>query len=303
MIKTKLREYGADFSLLLVAVAWGGTFFIVQDAVEDTPVYTFLFWRFFFATLIMSIIFYKHVVKIDRETLKAGSLLGLFMFLGFAFQTFGLTYTYSSTVAFITGLNVVVVPFAVFVIFKKKASIYSIFGAVCAVVGLYFLTQNEATGGFGYGEIYSFICAVMFALHITYTDFYAKKFNSMALVSVQFSVVALLSFICSLAFDGKIMPQSFDGVFLQALIATVLFATIFAFLVQTIMQKFTTPAKTAIIFTMEPVSAGIFGFYVAGESLMPVQLAGAGLILAGMLCAELGTYFRNKKSIVYAEAE
>lgn len=296
MIKTKLKEYGADFSLLLVAIAWGGTFFIVQDAVAETPVYTFLFWRFFFATLLMSLIFYKHVLKIDKETLKAGSLLGLFMFLGFAFQTFGLTYTYSSTVAFITGLNVVVVPFAVFLLFKKTASIYSILGALCAVVGLYFLTKNDVSGGFGIGEFYSFICAIMFALHITFTDFYAKKHNSMALVSVQFGVVAILSLIGAFFLDGKVMPKSFDGVFLQALIATVLFATIFAFLVQTIMQKFTTPAKTAIIFTMEPVSAGIFGYYLADESFMPMQIMGACLILFGMLSAELGTYFRDKRA-------
>lgn len=303
MIKTKLREFGADFSLLLVAIAWGGTFFIVQDAVEDTPVYIFLFWRFFFATLIMSAIFYKNILKLDKATLLAGVVLGLFMFLGFAFQTFGLTYTYSSTVAFITGLNVVIVPFAVFVIFKKKASVYSIFGAICAVVGLYFLTNSTPSGSFGIGEIYSFICAIMFALHITFTDSYAKKFNPMALVSVQFAVVAVLSFVGAFFVDGKIMPKSFDGVFLQALIATVIFATIFAFLVQTIMQKFTTPAKTAIIFTMEPVSAGIFGFYVAGESFSMVQMAGASLIVAGMLSAELGTYFKNKKISSYAKAD
>lgn len=295
MIKTKLKEFGADFSLLLVAIAWGGTFFIVQDAVEKVPVYIFLFWRFFLATILMALIFYKHIYLIDKTTLKAGVLLGVFLFLGFAFQTFGLTYTYSSTVAFITGLNVVIVPFAVFLLFKKKASIYSIFGAVVAVIGLYFLTKNENSGGLGYGEIYSFICAIMFALHISFTDFYSKQCNAMAMVTIQFGVVAVLSLLGAFVFDGYFIPKTFDTVFFQALVATVLFATIFAFLVQTIMQKFTTPAKTAIIFAMEPVSAGIFGYYVADESFVSSQLLGALLILFGMLLAELGTYFRNKR--------
>ena len=61
------------------------------------------------------------------------------------------------------------------------------------------------------------------------------------------------------------------------------------------MQKFTTPAKTAIIFTMEPVSAGVFGYYFAGEQFYATQLFGAGLILFGMLSAELGTYFRSRR--------
>lgn len=295
MIRSKLKEFGADFSLLLVAVCWGGTFFIVQDAIEDTPVYIFLFWRFFIAAILMGLFSLKDLKKLNMDTLKAGSLLGLFMFLGFATQTFALTYTYSSTVAFITGLNVVIVPFAVFLIFKKKASIYSLLGAVIAAVGLYFLTNNEDLGGFGKGEIFALICAVMFALQITFTDVYAKKHSAFLLVTIQFFVVALCSLFGAIVVDGHIMPQSFDGVFLEALVITILFATIFAFFTQTVMQKFTTPAKTAIIFSMEPVSAGIFGYYFAGESFYAIQLVGAGLILFGMLSAELGTYLRNKK--------
>lgn len=295
MIKNKLKEFGADFSLLLVAICWGGTFFIVQDAIEDTPVYIFLFWRFLLAALFMIVISFKDFKKFDVATLKAGVLLGLFMFLGFAFQTFGLTYTYSSTVAFITGLNVVIVPLAVFLFFKKKASIYSLFGAICAAIGLYFLTNNEMGSGFGIGEFYTLICAFMFALQITFTDAYAKKHSAFLLVTIQFLVVTVLSFAGAIFMDGHIQPKSFDGVFLEALIITVIFATVFAFFTQTVMQKFTTPAKTAIIFTMEPVSAGVFGYYFAGESFYILQLMGAGLILFGMLSAELGTYLRNKK--------
>jgi drug/metabolite transporter (DMT)-like permease len=295
LIKSKVKEFGADFSLLLVAIAWGGTFFIVQDAVEKTPVYIFLFWRFLFAAVLMGLIFYKHMRLLDKATLKAGVVLGIFLFLGFAFQTFGLTYTYSSTVAFITGLNVVIVPFIVFLFFKKYASIYSVFGAVIAVIGLYLLSVNENNGGLGLGEIYSFICAIMFALHISCTDFYSKKCNAMAMVTVEFAVVAILSLVGAVFSEGYFIPKSFNQTFFQALIITVLFATIFAFLVQTIMQKFTTPAKTAIIFTMEPVSAGVFGYYFADEVLGVSQLVGALLILAGMLLAELGTYFRKRR--------
>ena len=297
MIKSKIKEFGADFSLLLVAICWGGTFFIVQDAIENTPVYIFLFWRFFIATGFMLLISFKALKNLDIAILKAGVILGLFMFLGFAFQTFGLSYTYSSTVAFITGLNVVIVPIAVFFIFKIKVSIYSVFGALFAVIGLYFLTNSHA-GGFGLGEFYTLICAIMFALQITYTDVYAKQYSAFLLVTIQFAVVSVLSLLGALFLNGHIMPTSFEGVFLEALIVTVLFATVFAFFTQTVMQKFTTPAKTAIIFTMEPVSAGVFGYYFAGESFTSIQLMGAGLILFGMLSAEVGTYFKKRRNSV-----
>ena len=294
MLKDKIREYGADFLLFLVALAWGSTFFIVQEAVDSTPVFIFLFWRFLFASLLMAVFSYKRVKKIDLQTIKAGFVLGLFMFLGFAFQTFGLTMTLSSTVAFLTGLNVIIVPFLLYILFKTKASIYSIFGALIAAVGLYFLTYGGSLG-FGLGEFYAFICAVMFALHIVFTDRYSKRYDVMLLVVIQLFVVAVFSLFSSLAFDGNFMPSHIDSTLVYALIVTVLFATVFAFGVQTAMQRYTTPAKTAIIFTMEPVSAGVFGYFFANEILSVPQLFGAFLILFGMVSAELGTYFRDKR--------
>ena len=294
----KIREYGADFLLFLVALAWGSTFFIVKEAVESTPVYVFLFWRFLFAFLLMALVSYKRLRSVDFTTLRAGSILGIFMFLGFAFQTFGLTMSLSSTVAFLTGLNVVIVPFLLYIIFKTKASIYSVFGAIIAAIGLYFLTYGGKLG-FGLGEAFAFICAVMFALHIVFTDRFSKKYDVMSLVTIQLGVVALLSCVASLLFDGYLMPKELNSTLIYALIATVLFATVFAFWVQTSMQRFTTPAKTAIIFTMEPVSAGIFGYLFAGEVLSLAQLLGAFLILFGMISAELGTYFRDKRRREY----
>jgi len=293
-----IKELGADFLLLLVAIAWGSTFFIVQDAVGETPVYTFLFWRFFLAALLMSLISYKHLKNLNKEVLKAGGVLGLFMFLGYAFQTFGLKYTFSSTVGFITGLNVIVVPFASYLIFKHKASIYSLIGAITASVGLYYLTLNSEIG-FSLGEFYAFVCAIMFALHIVFTDYLSKRHNVYLLVSIQFFTVALCSLVGGLVMDGNIMPAKVDELLINAIVITVLFATIFAFWVQTAMQRFTTAAKTAIIFTMEPVSAGVFGYFFAGELLSWMQMFGAALILGGMLIAELGSYialwlFKNK---------
>jgi len=298
LLKDKIREYGADFLLFLVALAWGSTFFIVQEAVDSTPVFVFLFWRFLFASLLMAIFSYKRFKEINLQTIKAGFVLGLFMFLGFAFQTFGLTMTLSSTVAFLTGLNVIIVPFLLYIIFKTKASIYSIFGALVAAVGLYFLTYGGSLG-FGLGEFYAFICAVMFALHIVFTDRYSKRYDVMMLVVIQLFVVAVFSLLSSLAFDGNFIPSYIDSTLIYALIVTVLFATVFAFGVQTAMQRYTTPAKTAIIFTMEPVSAGVFGYFFANEILSVPQLFGAFLILFGMVSAELGTYFRDKRRREY----
>ncbi|ATB68292.1 permease of the drug/metabolite transporter (DMT) superfamily [Sulfurospirillum diekertiae] len=293
MISNKFKELGADFLLLMVAVAWGSTFFVVQAAVNETPVYTFLFWRFSLAGLLMALISFKQIRYLNFKVLKAGALLGLFMFLGYAFQTFALTYTYSSTVGFITGLSVIVVPFVTYLIFKQKASMFSTLGAIIASVGLYFLTLNNELG-LSLGEFYAFVCAMMFALHIVFTGHLSRQHNIYLLVMIQFLTVGICSFIGGFMMEDSIMPPNTNRLFVDAIAITVIFATIFAFWVQTAMQRFTTAAKTAIIFTMEPVSAGIFGYFFANELLTFPQICGAVMILGGMLTAELGSYYMEQ---------
>jgi len=81
--------------------------------------------------------------------------------------------------------------------------------------------------------------------------------------------------------------QQLNVAVLFAATFTAVLATALAFGVQTVAQRFTHATHTALIFAAEPVFAGLFSFLLIGELLSPRQLAGCGLILAGMLVSEL----------------
>ena len=278
----------ADFLLLIVAIFWGITFKLVQNAIADIPVFMFLFLRFFSAFLLMFIIFYKKI-SFDKNSIIAAFTLGVFNFLVFSFQTFGLLYSPSSVVAFITGLYVILTPIVAFFLFKKHISIYAIIGVVLAFLGIYLLTGADISG-FGKGEIFTLISTFFVALHINYTDIYSKKYNLYTLVTFQFLAVGVLSLLFTPFEKGDI---NFSSDVIIALIVTVLFATVFAYFIQTYAQKFTTSTKTAIIFAMEPVSAAIFGYFY-GEHLTSVQITGALLVVLAMLVSETGDLFFRK---------
>lgn len=286
MTKKKLLELRADFLLLTVAIAWGVTFLMVQDAIETVPVYAFLFWRFGIATILMAIIAYKSYHRLNKETIIYGIILGIFLFSGFATQTFGLTYTKSSIIAFLTGLNVIIVPFLAFVIFKQHVRKMVFVGSILAAIGLYLLTMSGGLS-FGLGEILGLICAAFFALQIVFTDIYSKKVDVFMLVLFQFLTVTILSLLFSLSVDNVTFNLDFDYTFIKAVVVTSIFATVYAFLIQTYMQQFTTPTKTAIIFAMEPVSAGVFGYFIGNELLNSTQIIGAVIILFAVLIAEI----------------
>ncbi len=290
----KLKEFGADIVLFSVALSWGATFVIVQDAIKDIPVFAFLFLRFFLSFLLMFFFCFKYFKQLDKQLLQAGIFLGSLFFLGYATQTYGLVYTKSSIVAFITGLNVIIVPIVVYIFFREKVYIFSIVGAVIAAFGLWLLTGGGSVDSLGKGEFYSFLCAVFFAVHIVFTAKLSKKYNTFLLVSIQLLSVALLSLLTSLAIDPFTFPKVYTFPVILALVTTVLFATVYALFMQTYMQQFTTPAKTAIIFTMEPASAAVFSYFYAHEILNYTQIAGGIIMMAAMLIAEIGAYYRNK---------
>lgn len=283
---SKLYELRADLLLLSVAIAWGVTFLMVQDAINTTPVYAFLFFRFALAALIMFFIAYKFLNEINKKTIIYGVILGLFLFSAFATQTFGLAYTKSSIVAFITGLNVIVVPFLAYFIFKDYISKNVLIATVIAVIGLYFLTMS-GTLTIGKGELLTLICAFLFALQIIFTGKFSKEVNVFLLVLFQLITVAVLSLIFSLSLDSVTFDLTYDYVFFKAVIITAVFATVYAFLIQTYMQQFTTATKTAIIFAMEPVSASVFAYLSVGEVLTNIQLTGAILIVFATIIAEI----------------
>ena len=287
-----------DLGLLFVAIVWGCTFVPVQRALHSGDVFSFLFWRFLAASIFTYLACLRFGVKFDRGTIGRGVFCGLMLFCDFSCQTIALDYALSSTVAFILGLNVVIVPFLMLAFFGKKVGASAFGGAVVALLGLYFLSGASGAVGFGIGERLTLISAFAYALHIVFTGVCARKSNLYGFVIVQFICVCVCALIAAVftphaQFEGEIrvignliFSPSFDFVF--ALVLTSIFATVAAFVIQTMAQnRGVSEIKTVLIFALEPVSAGIMG-YAFGEKLSALQILGAALILAGILLSELG---------------
>ncbi|WP_298757265.1 DMT family transporter [uncultured Campylobacter sp.] len=287
-----------DLGLLFVAIVWGCTFVPVQRALHSGDVFSFLFWRFLAASIFTYLACLRLGVKFDRGTIGRGVFCGLMLFCDFSCQTIALDYALSSTVAFILGLNVVIVPFLMLAFFGKKVGASAFGGAVVALLGLYFLSGASGAVGFGIGERLTLVSAFAYALHIVFTGVCARKSNLYGFVIVQFICVCVCALIAAVfaphaEFEGEIrvvgnliFSTSFDFVF--ALVLTSIFATVAAFVIQTMAQnRGVSEIKTVLIFALEPVSAGIMG-YAFGEKLSALQILGAALILAGILLSELG---------------
>ena len=140
------------------------------------------------------------------------------------------------------------------------------------------------------------ICSVFVALHIIGLDAFTKGYDSRALTFVQITTAAVVYLIGSLVFEPTSWPQVWTGSLIFAFVITALFATVYAFWAMTTFQNRTTPTRAALIYTLEPVFAAIFSVWIAGDRLTAIGWAGGGLIVAGMLFAEVWPVFAAKKA-------
>jgi drug/metabolite transporter (DMT)-like permease len=288
-LPSKTLEFLADFSLSLVAVIWGSTFIVVKQAVEVVPVFSFLFLRFLLAGLLLVLPLAPRLKRMNRHVLRDGLVLGTLLFLAFATQTLGLARTPATTTAFITSLYVVFVPILASLILKKRTRREAVIGVILSTVGLALITlQGKFT--LSSGELLVLLCAFLYGIHIILIDRYSRRNDFALLTLVQVSVVAILSLASSLLVEPRTIPERLDPRLISALVVTSVFATVLAFGIQTGMQKYTTPTKAAILFTLEPVSAAFFSYWLGGELLRPRQYLGALLILLAVIVSETGSY-------------
>jgi len=281
MLKNLSLRTRADVIMLIVACIWGTAFVIVKNALTDIGPFLFLGMRFLLAFLALAALSFQNLFNIRRHTVSVGCLLGLFLFIGYVFQTLGLKYTTSSNAGFITGVSVVLVPIMYCLLHRERPSLVTTITVVLAAIGLFLISVPAGSLTLTYGDFLVLIGAFGFALHILYVDRYSHQHNAMAVTGIQLLFVGL---ICM--FIGCIIepwPQRLTFNALSAIIVTAVFATALAFLLQNYLQKYSTPTRFAIVLTTEPVFAALAGYMWAGERLSHQGFVGAALILLAML--------------------
>ena len=270
---------------------WGSTFVVVKNSLEHASVFVFLALRFTLAGTFMAAFRPGVFRALQRDEVFAGLRLGFFMFCGYAFQTAGLQYTSASNSGFITGSSVVLVPLILALFWGKHATVWVYLGTMAAAAGLYFLTiPASGVAHLNRGDVLTFFGALSYAVHIILVSEYTKEHSAAALSVLQVLACAVLAWPTALGADAihwqRSAFTSTPGLWAGIVVCAIL-ATAVAFWLQLWAQQYTTPSHAAILFTLEPVFAVITSYLVLGERLGARAIAGAGLVLAGILAAEL----------------
>jgi drug/metabolite transporter (DMT)-like permease len=286
----------AHLLLLAVVAVWGATFVLVKDSLSDASPLLFNLLRMTLAAIALAIINRRHLRSITRPTLAAGAVVGLFLAVGYQFQTAGLARTTAAKSAFITGLVVVFVPLLTAIPAIRPASAHAprasaYLGALLAFSGLLLLTTPAGTTfsnlftSIGLGDLLTLLCAIAFAGHLLSLAHTSSRIPIPQLATLQIVFAAALMLL-TLPLGGPIYLNLTPGLVI-ALAITSLLATAAAFTIQSWAQQHLPPTHTALLLTLEPVFAWLVSFLFLHERLSHRSLAGAALILAGILLTEL----------------
>ncbi|MGH9536696.1 MAG: DMT family transporter, partial [Terriglobales bacterium] len=258
------RSFKAHVLLVVITLIWGSNFAVIKNALADISPLFFNAVRMSLAAAVLVLIFYRELPRLTAGAVRAGCLVGVFLFVGNELQTTGLKYTTPSKSAFLTGVSVVLVPVFLALFWKRGINRLTSVGVALAFVGLYLLTVPASAGSglnlrsMNHGDLLTLGAAVVFAFQIIFIEHATQRHRWQQITIIQVALTALLM-IFTASFGEKVSvvwsPRVLWGIGITGFLSLAL-----AFAIQAWAQQFTPATHTALIFTLEPVFAWLTSF-------------------------------------------
>jgi len=294
--KTRSPTLRADAVLVAVTFVWGSSFVVVSKVVESSPPLGFLFWRFLLATLLIAPFLGGR--RRSAGLARDGFVVGLLLAAGMSLQVVGQLETTASKAAFLTGLSVVLTPFAAVLRTRRLPSLENGIGIVLASIGFFLLTFPSGGGTLNRGDLFDLGCGDAIAFYIVELSERSRRHNALWLTGIQLSVVtvsaALLSWLLRQpplasfsAAAAESRPILWQGTFLWSVLYLGSIGTVGTFFGQTWAQRHMSATHAAILFALEPVFAALLAAWLLKERLGTRGILGGTLVLAGILVSEL----------------
>lgn len=294
-----MRFRPQEAALIAITAVWGSTFLLVHWAMQHSGPWFFVGLRFLVAGLISVVIFHRVLRGIRWRDIGAGVAIGVMIHLGYGLQTVGLQTIDSSTSAFITAMYVPLVPLAQWAVFRKRPPAMAFVGAALAFVGLVLIAGPDAFSlTLGAGEIATMISTLPIAAEIILISVFAGRIDLGRITIVQLLTAGVLGLL-TMPVVGEGFP-AFSWVWVVCAVGLGA-ASCLIQLTMNWAQKSVSPTRATIIYSGEPVWAGVIG-RIAGERLPALALVGGGLVVLGILASELKFVRRRADAVTRGDS-
>lgn len=289
----------ADFLLLMTAIIWGTAFIAQKTGMEGLGPYGFVGVRFLLSVLVVFPFAWREVKKRPpRHAVGKGWIAALCMTFvaGVILQQIGIKYTSVTNAGFLTGLYVIGVPIAGWLIFRRRPAWIIIPVCLLAITGTWFL-NGASFFSFRLGDLLVVLCAICFAVQVVLIGHIVQKTGYPLFYStLQYGSCAVAGLFLAFVLEDirwVIIVDNAPQLFYAGVISGGL-----AYTLQAIGQQHTPPADAAIILSGEALFAALAGVWLLGDRLDMLGWVGCGLILAAILLVELGSLYLARRARV-----
>ena len=282
-ISEKARRRLANCMLLFTGALWGGGFVVMKNALDAIPVNYLLAMRFSIGALGLCYTLFSKTHPLNKRVLLGGVATGFFMYAAFATQTYGLMFTTAGKNALITAVYVVLVPLVLWA-WRGVKPTRRIMGSAAIMLAGVALLSLQGEGGVNIGDFLTFLCGILYAVHICVVDAFADQ-DVMQLTCLQFTFAALFAWMGGLAFET--FPAAFTLDMVGALAYCGICATLLALTMMNIGIKYATPAYASLFMSTESAFGCLFGVIFLGEAFTGRMAVGCLLILGALVLSQL----------------
>ena len=286
------QKYKAEIYLVVATLIWGATFVVIKGGLESSSPVLFIGIRFTAAFIVLGIFNYRTLFTASKVMWKHALVLGILNYIAYTAQTIGLEYTTVAKSSLVTYLFSVLTPPLQYLITGKKPSKGNITGLLIVFAGMMLITSPKAEG-INIGDILTLASAVSYAFYIVYIDVYSSPEDAGFLVSVQFLITGVLGLVTSPLVEKPFVIIDSNLIFSIAYLS-VLGSAVAIYLINRF-QKYTTPTKAVIIYSLEPLFSVLLGIMILNESRSLSKFTGIALIMGGILISELWERLSERK--------
>jgi drug/metabolite transporter (DMT)-like permease len=273
----------ANVLMVIVTIFWGLSYTFMVLGLEVLQAYNVVALRCLIAFIIAGLIFYKKMIHTNIKTITYAAIQGVLLFIVFALSLFGLELTSASNAGFILSLTVVLVPIFSSIVEKSLPSRAVRIAIICTLVGISILTIQDSLT-FNLGDLFIAIAAISYSIYLILNSKFTKQVESISYGVYQLGFAGIIAVILCLLFEVPQIPDTSLGWI--AILSLGIICTAFCFIAQSVVQQYTSPTHTGLIFSLEPIFASIFAVLFLGELITVQLLVGGTLILAGNFVAQ-----------------
>lgn len=272
--------------LLMVTLFWGVSYWLIDVSLAEVEPFTLNALRFLIAFFIAVIFAFPKLKTVNRTTIKYSAIIGVALLFVYIGATFGVKYTSLSNAGFLCALTVVITPILAYFVLRQKPEKKLAFVVVLCLIGIALLTLKENLRP-ALGDLFCIMAAFAYAVDLLLTEIaiIRKQVDAFQLGVFQLGFTGVFNLIISFFVETPTLPHSQEA--WSAVLFLSVFCTGIAFIAQALAQQYTSASHVGVIFSLEPVFAGIVAYFLAGEILSGRAYVGAALLVSGLFIMEL----------------